>query len=82
MLKLERRPEASELWRYGSPLLALLITVALGIGLFVLLGKDVLLVAALLSLRSKMNCRTVALGFHESWRRVWPCSNGNLRGSE
>ena len=40
MLKLERRPEASELWRYGSPLLALLITVALGIGLFVLLGKD------------------------------------------
>ena len=40
MLKLEVRPEASELWRYGSPLLALLITVALGIGLFVLLGKD------------------------------------------
>ena len=40
MLKLELRPEASELWRYGSPLLALLITVALGIGLFVLLGKD------------------------------------------
>ena len=40
MLKLERRNEASQLWRYGSPLLALLITVALGIGLFVLLGKD------------------------------------------
>jgi general nucleoside transport system permease protein len=40
MLKLELRPQASHVWRYGSPLLALLITVALGIGLFVLLGKD------------------------------------------
>jgi general nucleoside transport system permease protein len=40
MLKLEPRPQASHFWRYGSPVLALLITVALGIGLFVLLGKD------------------------------------------
>ena len=40
MLKLERRPQASELWRYASPVLALILTVAMGIGLFVLLGKD------------------------------------------
>jgi len=40
MLKLELRPQASDLWRYASPVLALFITVALGIGLFVLLGKD------------------------------------------
>ena len=40
MLKLERRPQDSELWRYASPLLALVITLVLGIGLFVLLGKD------------------------------------------
>jgi simple sugar transport system permease protein len=40
MLKLERRPQPSELWRYGSPVLALILTVAMGIGLFVLLGKD------------------------------------------
>ncbi|ALK91567.1 MAG: ABC transporter permease [Betaproteobacteria bacterium] len=40
MLKLELRPQDSKVWRYASPLLALAITVALGIGLFVLLGKD------------------------------------------
>jgi simple sugar transport system permease protein len=40
MLKLELRPQASEIWRYASPILALTITVLLGIGLFVLLGKD------------------------------------------
>ena len=40
MLKLELRPQPSELWRYASPVLALAITVFLGIGLFVLLGKD------------------------------------------
>jgi simple sugar transport system permease protein len=40
MLKFEARPQASLFWRYASPLLALLITVVLGIGLFVLLGKD------------------------------------------
>ena len=40
MLKLELRPQPSEVWRYASHLLALAITVFLGIGLFVLLGKD------------------------------------------
>jgi ABC-type uncharacterized transport system permease subunit len=40
MLQLELRPQASALWRYASPVLALFITVALGIGLFVLLDKD------------------------------------------
>jgi simple sugar transport system permease protein len=40
MIKLELRPQSSDFWRYGSPLLALIITVVLGIGLFVLLGKD------------------------------------------
>ncbi len=40
MLKLELRPQPSEVWRYASPVLALVITVSLGIGLFVLLGKD------------------------------------------
>ena len=40
MLKLEQRPQASRFWTYGSPILALLITVLIGVGLFVLLGKD------------------------------------------
>jgi simple sugar transport system permease protein len=40
MLKLELRPQESQWWRLGSPLLALAITVLLGVGLFVLLGKD------------------------------------------
>ncbi len=40
MLKLELRPQDSQFWRLASPLLALVITVALGIGLFVLLCKD------------------------------------------
>jgi ABC-type uncharacterized transport system permease subunit len=40
MLKLELRPQESRVWRYASPLLALVITVTLGIALFVLLGKD------------------------------------------
>ena len=40
MLKLELRSQASNFWRYASPILALVITVSLGIGLFVLLGKD------------------------------------------
>jgi simple sugar transport system permease protein len=40
MLKLELRSQASDFWRIASPLLALLITVTLGIGLFILLGKD------------------------------------------
>ena len=40
MLKLEPRPQASRWWRYGSPLLALAITVLIGIALFAALGKD------------------------------------------
>ena len=40
MIKLEARPEPSKFWTYGSPLLALLITVVIGVLLFVLLGKD------------------------------------------
>jgi len=40
MLKLEQRPQASGFWTFGSPVLALLITVLIGVGLFVLLGKD------------------------------------------
>jgi simple sugar transport system permease protein len=40
MLKFELRPQDSKFWRLASPLLALVITVVLGIGLFVLLGKD------------------------------------------
>jgi len=40
MLKFELRPQDSKFWRLASPLLALVITVGLGIGLFVLLGKD------------------------------------------
>ena len=40
MLKLEARPEASRLMSIASPLLALAITVVIGTGLFLLLGKD------------------------------------------
>ncbi len=40
MLKLEARPQPSVLWGYASPLLALLITVMIGVALFVALGKD------------------------------------------
>ncbi|MFG5778107.1 ABC transporter permease [Comamonas sp. J-3] len=40
MLKLEARPQPSRAWTLGSPLLALVITVLLGIALFALLGKD------------------------------------------
>ncbi|MFZ2306994.1 MAG: ABC transporter permease [Rhodoferax sp.] len=39
-LKLEARPQPSQFWSYGSPLLALLCTVVIGVILFVLLGKD------------------------------------------
>ena len=34
MLKREARPEASRFWSYGAPLLALLITVVIGVLLF------------------------------------------------
>ena len=40
MLKLEARPQASNFWSYGSPILALLITVVIGVALFMALGKD------------------------------------------
>ena len=40
MFKLEPRPQASKFWSYGSPLLALVITVLIGVALFVALGKD------------------------------------------
>ncbi|RKJ94519.1 ABC transporter permease [Alicycliphilus denitrificans] len=40
MLKLEARSQASRLWSYGSPLLALAITVLIGVALFAALGKD------------------------------------------
>lgn len=40
MLQLEPRPQPSPLWRWGSPLLALALTVLLGIALFLALGKD------------------------------------------
>src|SRR3990167_117516 len=40
MLKLEPRPQASRLWTYGSPLLALCVTVLIGVALFAALGKD------------------------------------------
>lgn len=40
MLKLEARPQPSPLWSYASPVLALGITVLIGVALFVALGKD------------------------------------------
>jgi len=40
MLKLEARPQPSTAWTYGSPLLALVVTVLIGVLLFVALGKD------------------------------------------
>jgi simple sugar transport system permease protein len=40
MLKLEARPNPSRFWTYGSPVLALLITLVVGALLFTLVGKD------------------------------------------
>lgn len=40
MLKLEARPQPSNAWSYGSPLLALAITVIIGTIMFTVLGKD------------------------------------------
>jgi ABC-type uncharacterized transport system permease subunit len=40
MLKLEPRPESSRVWSVASPLLALVITVVIGVLLFLALGKD------------------------------------------
>ena len=39
-LKLEARPEPSKFWGYGSPFLALLVTILVGVLLFELLGAD------------------------------------------
>lgn len=40
MLKLETRPQPSSFWSYASPVLALLLTVVIGVILFAALGKD------------------------------------------
>jgi ABC-type uncharacterized transport system permease subunit len=40
MLKLEPRPQASQFWSLASPVLALVVTVVIGVILFVALGKD------------------------------------------
>ncbi|HYW58337.1 MAG TPA: ABC transporter permease [Polaromonas sp.] len=40
MLKLEARPQPSRFWTLASPVLALLITVLIGVCLFAALGKD------------------------------------------
>jgi ABC-type uncharacterized transport system permease subunit len=40
MLRLEQRPEPSRFWSIGSPLLALVLTVVVGIALFAAVGKD------------------------------------------
>ena len=40
MLKLEARPQPSALWSYASPVLALGVTVLIGVVLFAALGKD------------------------------------------
>ena len=40
MFKLEARPQVSKFWTYGAPILALVITVTIGVCLFMALGKD------------------------------------------
>ena len=40
MFKLEPRPQASAFWSLASPLLALAITVVIGVIIFLALGKD------------------------------------------
>ncbi|MHB8949910.1 MAG: ABC transporter permease [Rhodoferax sp.] len=40
MLRLEARPQPSALWSYGSPVLALLVTVMIGVLMFTALGQD------------------------------------------
>jgi len=40
MPQLEVRPQASSFWTYASPILALLVTVLIGVLLFMALGKD------------------------------------------
>ena len=40
MFSIQARPQASKFWTYASPVLALLVTVVIGVLLFVALGKD------------------------------------------
>ena len=40
MIKLIARPEPSKVWTYASPVLALVVTVVIGVLLFMALGKD------------------------------------------
>jgi simple sugar transport system permease protein len=40
MIKLIARPEPSKFWTYASPVLALVVTVVIGVLLFMALGKD------------------------------------------
>ena len=40
MIKLVARPEPSKFWTYASPVLALAVTVVIGVLLFMALGKD------------------------------------------
>ncbi len=40
MLRLETRPQPSQRWSYGSPILALLVTVVIGVVMFIALGQD------------------------------------------
>ncbi|WP_443082373.1 ABC transporter permease subunit, partial [Tepidimonas sp.] len=40
MLRLEMRPQPSAAWSYASPLLAIALTVLIGMALFAALGKD------------------------------------------
>jgi general nucleoside transport system permease protein len=40
MLRIEQRAAPSKAWSYGSPILALALTIAFGIALFTALGKD------------------------------------------
>ena len=40
MFRLEPRPQGSKFWSIASPLLALVITVIIGIAIFMLMGKD------------------------------------------
>ena len=40
MLELKPRAEASTFWTYASPVLALALTVLIGLTIFVALGKD------------------------------------------
>lgn len=43
MITLEKRPQPSQAWTYATPLLAVVLTMLVGGGLFALLGKDPLI---------------------------------------